>query len=116
MVARKRGVHLALPAERQGTNRLSRAGVLQLTLELQYAVLRSHDQATITAPPSAVAWTIALARQAQVSSPLDHSPEWCTNWQGINRGCISGSWHEGAGCEAEYPRDVGRCSGVRVAK
>jgi len=84
---------------RSGKARIDFRGMApQLTLELQYAVQCRHDQATITAPPPVVAWTITLARRAEMSSLLDHSPQW---------------WHELAGSKQgmyqrflEYARDA----------
>ena len=115
MVARKRGVQsLAPPAERQGTNRLSRAGVLQLTLSL--AVRRparprpGHDHRTATGR----GLTIALTRQAQCPRRWIIRPSGARTGRGTNRGCISSSWHEGAGCEAEDPRDVGGALGCAL--
>ena len=90
----------------------------QLTLELQYAVQCRHDQATITAPPPVVAWTIALARRAEVSSLLDLPPqrwhELASSKQGMYQRFLEyardavETLHEGTSWEVEYPRDVWR--------
>ena len=90
----------------------------QLTLELQYAVQCRHDQATITAPPSVVAWTIALARRAEVSSLLDLPPQRWHELAGSKPGMYQRfleyardaveTLHEGTSWEVEYPRDVWR--------
>ena len=90
----------------------------QLTLELQYAVQCRHDQATITAPPPVVAWTIALARRAEVSSLLDLPPQRWHELAGSKQGMYQRfleyardaveTLHEGTSWEVEYPRDVWR--------
>jgi hypothetical protein len=90
----------------------------QLTLELQYAVQCRDDQATITAPPPVVAWTIALAQRAEVSSLLDHSPQRWHELAGSKQGMYQRfleyardaveTLHEGTSWEVEYPRDVWR--------
>ena len=90
----------------------------QLRIELQYAVQCRRDQATITAPPPVVAWTIKLAKTAEVTSLLDLSPE---QWQELSAGKHGMYQHflldareavealiDGDGWEAEYVRDVWR--------
>ncbi len=90
----------------------------QLKLELQYAVQCRADQATITLPPPIVTWTIRQAREAGVSSLLDHSAQWWADRAGpktssypaflaFARDAVE-MLHEGTGWEVEYPRDVWR--------
>ena len=90
----------------------------QLTLQRQYAVQCRQDQATITAPPPVVAWTIALARRAEVSSLLDLPSERWHELAGSKQGMYQRfleyardaveTLHEGTSWEVEYPRDVWR--------
>ncbi len=90
----------------------------QLKLELQYAVQRRADQATITLPPPVAAWTIRQAREANVASLLDHSAEQWTKRAGPKTSSypaflafardVVEALHEGTGWEVEYPRDIWR--------
>ena len=104
---------------RSGKARIDFRGMApQLTLELQYAVQCRYDQATITAPPPVVAWTIALARRAEVSSLLDLPPQRWHELAGSKQGMYQRfleyardaieMLHEGTNWEVEYPRDVWR--------
>lgn len=90
----------------------------QLTLELQYAVQCRHDQATITTAPPIVAWTIRQAKDAGVTSLLDHDPQQWRALAGTKQGTYErflafardavATLHEGTGWEVEYPRDIWR--------
>src|SRR5665647_2153390 len=90
----------------------------QLKLEMQYAVQCRRDQATTTAPPPIVAWTIHLAMGAGVTSLLDRSPEqWrvlAAGKQAMHQRFLSDArdavetLHGGASWEVEYPRDIWR--------
>jgi integrase len=90
----------------------------QLKLELQYAVQSRADQATITLPPPIVSWTIRQAREAGVSSLLDHPAQRWADLAGpktnsypaflaFARDAVE-MLHEGTGWEVEYPRDIWR--------
>ena len=104
---------------RSGKARIDFRGMApQLTLQRQYAVQCRQDQATITAPPPVVAWTIALARRAEVSSLLDLPSERWHELAGSKQGMYQRfleyardaveTLHEGTSWEVEYPRDVWR--------
>jgi len=103
----------------RGRDRIDFSGLgPQLRLELQYAVQRRADQATITLPSPIVAWTVRQAREAGVSSLLDHSAAWWADRAGpktnsypaflaFARDAVE-MLHEGTGWEVEYPRDIWR--------
>ena len=90
----------------------------QLKLELQYAVQCRADQATIMLAPPVAAWTIRQAKDADVVSLLDHSPQhWAERVGMKSNGYLSflafardvvEKLHEGTGWEIEYPRDIWR--------
>ncbi len=91
----------------------------QLKLELQYAIQRRHDEASITAPPPVVTWALRLAAGAGVTSLLDHDEQ---QWRERSATKPSGQYmgfllhareaaerlRDGTGWEVEYPRDVWR--------
>lgn len=103
----------------RGRDRIDFSGLgPQLKLELQYAVQRRADQATITLPSPIVAWTIRQAREAGVSSLLDHSAAWWSDRAGPKTNSYPAflafardsveMLHEGTGWEVGYPRDIWR--------
>jgi hypothetical protein len=90
----------------------------QLTLELQYAVQRRAEQATITLPPAVAAWTIRQAREARVTSLLERSAQQWADGAGPKTSSYPASLafarevvetlYEGTGWEVEFPRDIWR--------
>ena len=90
----------------------------QLKLELQYAVQCRHDQATITAAPPVIAWTIRTAKNAGVSSLLNLSAEQWRERAGSKEGTYQRflifardsveTLRDGIGWDVEYPREVWR--------
>jgi integrase len=103
----------------RGRARIDFSGLApQLKLELQYAVQRRADHATITLPPPIAAWTIRQAQEANVASLLDHSAQQWADRAGpktngyqsflaFARDAVE-TLHEGTGWEVEYPRDIWR--------
>ena len=97
----------------------------QLTLEFQYAVQCRSGERTHPAPPWIIQPAIRLARQAGVTSLLDHGEQ---QWRDIAAasGLVNSSGQalgflfyarnavdllqDGPGWEAEYPRDIWRAS------
>ena len=103
----------------RGRDRIDFSGLpTQLKLELQYAVQYRSDQATITLPSPIVAWTIRRAREAGVSSLLEHSAQWWADLAGPKTNSypafltfardVVEMLHEGTSWEVEYPRDIWR--------
>ncbi len=105
--------------QQRGIARIDFGGLTpQLKLELQYAVQCRHDQATITAAPPVIAWTIRTAKNAGVTSLLNLSAEqWCelagskegTYQRFLAFACDSvETLRDGVGWDVEYPRDIWR--------
>lgn len=102
-----------------GRDRIDFSGLPpQLKLELQYAVQRRVDQATITLPAPVASWAIRQAREAQVGSLLEHTTQRWSDRAGPKTSSypaflafardVVETLHEGTGWEAEYPRDIWR--------
>ena len=97
----------------------------QLRLEMQYAVQRRADRATITLPHQVARWAVRKARDAGVESLLDLSEE---SGDGRRAGARARAYPafllfaremveelaEGTGWEAEYPVTSGGCTGSRA--
>lgn len=90
----------------------------QLKLELQCAVQRRADQASITLPAPVVNWAIRQVREARVTSLLDLSAQQWADRAGPKTNSypaflafardVVEVLHEGTGWEVEYPKDVWR--------
>jgi integrase len=105
--------------QQRGTARIDFRGLApQLKLELQYAVQSRHDQATVIAAPSVIAWAIRITKHAAVTSLLDLSAEQWLELAGAKEGTYQRflifaretveTLRDGAGWEVEYPRDIWR--------
>lgn len=102
-----------------GRDRIDFSGLPPLLkLELQYAVQCRADAATIMLPAPVVNWAIRQARDATVSSLLDHPAPWWADRAGPKSNSypaflafardVVETLHEGTGWEVEYPRDIWR--------
>ena len=105
--------------QQRGNARIDFRGLTpQLKLELQYAVQSRHDQATITAAPPVIAWTIRIAKNAAVTSLLDLSAEQWRELAGSKEGTYQRFLifardtveilRDGNGWDVEYPREIWR--------
>jgi len=98
--------------------RLAPAAVVEVVVRNLVAGHRPVYALGEWAAPPVVAWTIALARRAEVSSLLDHSPQRWHELAGSKQGMYQRfleyardaieMLHEGTSWEVEYPRDVWR--------
>ena len=105
--------------QQRGIARIDFRGLTaQLKLELQYAVQCRHDQATITAAPPVIAWTIRTAKNAAVTSLLNLSAEQWRELAGSKEGTYQRflifardtveTLRDGIGWDVEYPREIWR--------
>jgi len=109
----------AADCQRVGTAHIDLRGLgPQLMLEFQYALQRRHDEQARTTPPKVVRDAVRQAKQAGVTSLLDHFEQ---EWREMPRSWIRQSGvflldardavetlRDGSGWEVEYPRDVWR--------
>ncbi|WP_433207094.1 tyrosine-type recombinase/integrase [Nocardia sp. CA-107356] len=85
---------------------------------MQYAVQCRHDQATITAAPPIIAWTIRMAKDTGVTSLLDLTAQQWRELAGPKEGTYQrflifardavDTLDIGTGWDVEYPRDIWR--------